>query len=326
MKKLIITLTFSITIIQCVHTQNNSPAKSGNPSAKVLAFKNLLASLSRKPGNTLFNKSCSSILSLLNRYNPLSANETDLLEKTYDSFINEQVNGTPGKSESYLQRKRPFIISWVSPTDHVLSFSWLRLPKNWDPQKKYPLYVMLHGDWPVAASPIEYLTYPLLFPLSAGDPSTAFEDGYLLNPWGRGNNWYHGIGETDIRENINELEKLVKIDPKRKYLCGHSMGGYGAWNISRSSPEIWAGVGLYSAALWHDGRIVSPGAEQLKKISVYFACGVNEGLKPINEEAYGLLNKAGNTRIKFVLFEHGHEYHNEDVEAMYQWLRKYKKE
>lgn len=56
---------------------------------------------------------------------------------------------------------------------------------------------------------------------------TTFEDGYLLFPWGRGNVWYEGIGETDVWESISALNELVKVDSTKKYLMGFSMGGYG---------------------------------------------------------------------------------------------------
>ena len=48
-------------------------------------------------------------------------------------------------------------------------------------------------------------------------------------------------------------QELVRVDPSRQYLCGHSMGGYGAWRIARSSPETWAALGIHAGALGYDG-------------------------------------------------------------------------
>jgi hypothetical protein len=102
-----------------------------------------------------------------------------------------------------------------------------------------PLYVQLHGLWDVAQDRMPYLAYPFSNP----GTSCAFEDGYLLSPWGRGNQWYCGIAETDIGEGMAFVKALVRVDERRQYLCGHSMGGYGAWHIAHRSADLWAALG-----------------------------------------------------------------------------------
>src|SRR5512147_880258 len=111
------------------------------------------------------------------------------------------------------------------------------------------MYIELHGLWSVADPPIEYMTYPFR---QGASSSYAWEDGYLLSPWGRGNLWYQGISETDILECMSALEEEFSVDPKRRYLCGHSMGGYGAWSIASKYPETWAALGIHAGALWYD--------------------------------------------------------------------------
>ena len=55
--------------------------------------------------------------------------------------------------------------------------------------------------------------------------------GYHIAPWGRGNLSYRDIGEQDVYEAINDIEKNFNIDQNRKYLYGFSMGGGGTWSI-----------------------------------------------------------------------------------------------
>ena len=74
---------------------------------------------------------------------------------------------SPRLRESYLNRSKQLIVSWVSPADGQVSFTWLRLPAGWDPQREYPLYVCLHGLWDVAANRLDYLNYPFLRPAPA---------------------------------------------------------------------------------------------------------------------------------------------------------------
>jgi predicted esterase len=260
------------------------------------------------------------MLSVINSRNGLSPLEATFLENTYKAFNNQSDPSNPKLLRTYLERKRPFILAWVSPTDGAVSMSWLNPPGNWDPEKEYPLYIQLHGLWGVASNSIEYMTYPFL---QGPSTSNSFEDGYLLSPWGRGNYWYQGISETDIWECMAALEALVKINPDRKYLSGHSMGGYGAWSIASKSPDTWAALGIHAGALQYGNpNLVNPDvAAALNHLPVYFVCGTEDGLMEINTTAYELLGDAGNPNLQFVTFTGGHEYKEQNVYYMYLWLR-----
>jgi hypothetical protein len=177
----------------------------------------------------------------------------------------------------------------------------------------------------VASNSIEYMTYPFI---GAASGSRSFEDGYLLSPWGRGNLWYQGISETDIWECMAALEDIVAIDSTRKYLSGHSMGGYGAWRIASKSPDTWAALGIHAGALWYDGSelVNTTVADALKNVPTYFVCGTNDALLEINQIACDLLEDAGNHHLKFTTFVGGHDYLEENVENMYFWMRNFAKE
>jgi hypothetical protein len=287
----------------------------------VEALKDKLNQLASESSNTFFSDHCRAFLSVIDAKGVLTDIDIYFLTETYATFSNPETEGNPSELESYTKRQRPFIISWVSPTDGAVSFSLLKLPLNWDPAKSYPLYIGLHGLWSVADNPIEYLTYPF-----REDPSStfAFEDGYYLSPWGRGNLWYEGISETDIWECIASFEKIVKIDPARKYLTGHSMGGYGAWCIGMKSVNTWAALGIRAGALWYDPEVMNDDVfETLKDLPVYFVVGNMDGLYNINYSAYQNLLAAGNENTEFVTFEGGHESLAENVEDMYLWIKNF---
>ena len=298
-----------------------SQAKSLLLVDKVTAFKNKLEQLSSSSDNTYFKDHCQAFISVIDNVKPeLTGIDTTLLNSTFDVF-NASIDGYPSVLSSYLERQRPFILSWTSPTDGAVSFSWLKLPKDWDPDKEYPLYIELHGLWGVADNPIEYLTYPFR---SAAANNFAFEDGYLLSPWGRGNLWYKGISEIDIWDCIAALEEKVKIDQSRKYLCGHSMGGFGAWYIGYRSVSTWAALGIHAGALWYDSNVLLGNVfVTLKDMPTYFVVGNVDGLYDINYSAYLNLEEAGNPNVEFVTFNGGHEYLDENVQNMYLWLRNF---
>jgi predicted esterase len=240
------------------------------------------------------------------------------IKELWTAFTDASTPHSPRLRESYLDRSRPLIVSWTSPTDGQVSFAWLTLPADWDPTLAYPLYVQLHGLWDVAQDRIPYLAYPFSHP----GTSYAFEDGYLVSPWGRGNLWYRGIAEADIGEGMAAIKSLVTVNPRREYLCGHSMGGYGAWHIALRSPDAWAALGIHAGALGYDSRELEASVVAgLRDLPTYFVVGTSDSLLGVDQTAYRLLQNAGNPNLAFVTFPGGHDYRQVDVEAMYLWLR-----
>jgi hypothetical protein len=145
-----------------------------------------------------------------------------------------------------------------------------------------------------------------------------------LDPWGRGNLWYKGISETDIWECIAAFEEIAKIDQSRKFLTGHSMGGFGTWYIASRSVNTWAAIGLHAAALQYDNTVLSDDViASFKNLPVYFVCGTNDGLITINTQTYNKLVDAGIENVEFTTFAGGHEYVQTNVENMYDWLHNF---
>ncbi|MEO8377184.1 MAG: alpha/beta fold hydrolase [Candidatus Sumerlaeota bacterium] len=71
----------------------------------------------------------------------------------------------------------------------------------------------------------------------------AEKEGYaVLCPHGRGNYFYLSIGETDVWEALADVTKILPIDEDRIYLIGHSMGGWGTWNLAASKPDVFAAI------------------------------------------------------------------------------------
>jgi hypothetical protein len=294
-----------------------SPTEQADHRADLRAA---LQTLSEESGDPLFRLHFRSIIAVIEAGDRRWSSDTENINKLWGTFENVSAPGSPRLRESYLSRSRQLIVSWVSPTDGQVSFTWLRLPAGWDPEQEYPLYIQLHGLWDVAADRITYLTYPFL----NQETSFAFEDGYLISPWGRGNLWYRGTAEVDIWECVATIRNLVRVDSSRQYLCGHSMGGYGAWHIALSSADTWAALGIHAGALsYYQGEVTAGAAATLRDVPTYFVVGNSDGLLAVNQLAYQLLRDAGNPHLAFVTFPGGHDYRREDVERMYLWMREF---
>jgi hypothetical protein len=174
-----------------------------------------LVTLSDQSGDPLFRLHFNSILQVVEAGDHGWSADQQGIKDLWAAFTGTSTPHSPRLRESYLDRSRPLIVSWVSPTDGQVSFAWLTLPALWDPTLEYPLYIQLHGLWDVAQDRIPYLAYPFSHP----GTSYAFEDGYLISPWGRGNSWYRGIAETDIWEGMAVVKGLVQVDESRQYTC-----------------------------------------------------------------------------------------------------------
>ncbi len=116
-------------------------------------------------------------------------------------------------------------------------------PKGFDVQRSYPLVLSLHGGAP--RRQFEDLIEPYLPGLAYGPGRFISDDTqdkypcFLLVPWSDNANW------TDeklvlIDELIDALQKEFKIDSKRIYVTGQSMGGWGTWSIITRYPDRFA--------------------------------------------------------------------------------------
>jgi dienelactone hydrolase len=297
-----------------------SPSDPNEADDHRAALRSALLALSDGSTDPLLRLHFRSVQQVVEAGDRHSTADDEAVGRLWTAFKDGSLPHSPTLTSSYLDRSRPLVVAWTSPTDGQVSFAWLTLPSGWDAAKEYPVYVQLHGLWDVAQDRLPYLAYPYWNPGS----SFAFEDGYLVSPWGRGNQWYRGIAETDVWEGLATVDSLVRVDPRRLYLCGHSMGGYGAWHIAQRSAGVWAALGVHAGALSYFPAEVTPAAAAaLRELPTYFVVGTSDGLLTVNQAAYGLLGDAGNPDIAFVTFPGGHDYRQSDVERMYLWLRQF---
>lgn len=142
----------------------------------------------------------------------------------------------------------PQVLTFFSDVDDTEQPYGLYLPKNFNPAKKYPLVVMLHG-----ASSNHRLALRRVFGFSNKPGETDVEATRYFPEWkdvdfivastlARGTMGYQGIAEKDVYDMVADVKKRFPIDEDRTYLTGLSMGGGGTLWIGLSRPDIWAAI------------------------------------------------------------------------------------
>jgi predicted esterase len=142
----------------------------------------------------------------------------------------------------------PQVLTFFSDVDDTDQPYGLYLPKNFNPKKKYPLVISLHG-----ANSNHRLNLRRVFGKSNLPGETDVEatryfpewkdvDYIVASPLARGTMGYQGIAEKDVYDVLADVKKRFPIDEDRIYLTGLSMGGGGTLWLGLTRPDIWAAI------------------------------------------------------------------------------------
>jgi len=158
------------------------------------------------------------------------------------THLNSNIHATWGESRN---------VHWMNGDTRVQG--WLMLPKDYDPAKKYPLVISVHGgpswgclsQW--SAGKMGDMTAGSLLGwfVLCPNPRGSYGQGEAFT---QGNVKDFGNGDyKDIMAGVDAMMKQFPIDPKRMGLRGHSYGGYMAmWAETQTTrfSAIVAGAGL----------------------------------------------------------------------------------
>jgi poly(3-hydroxybutyrate) depolymerase len=161
-------------------------------------------------------------------------------------FILASLLATMGYSQKLASG--PQVLTFFSDADDTEQPYGLYIPKNYDPNKKYPFVMMLHG-----AGSNHRLSLRRVFGKSntAGEndveatryfPEWKDVDYIVASPYARGTMGYQGIAEKDVMDVLADVRKRFSIDEDRMYLTGLSMGGGGTLWIGMTHPDLWAAM------------------------------------------------------------------------------------
>jgi dienelactone hydrolase len=116
------------------------------------------------------------------------------------------------------------------------------LPGGYDPAKKWPLVVKLHGYNPANPEYVRWWAADSRHHALADVEYNDHQGIIYMEPHGRGNATYLGIGDQDVVRAIQLAKERFNIDEDRVYLTGDSMGGWGTWNVGTRHPDLFAAL------------------------------------------------------------------------------------
>jgi predicted esterase len=181
----------------------------------------------------------------------------------------------------------------IDGVDDPDAYFLLSVPEAYSPEQSWPLMIVLHG--------------------SGGHPdamASVFRAGLTqrgvinLFPKALKNqmlDWNYPHSGAYFLMILRQLAKEYRIDPRRLYLAGHSMGGGGTWAQGAVLRDLWAAVGPMSG--WYRATPAPP-AEWLAGLPVYCVHGAQDHAVPaqLSRRAFEDLKKIGNTTQTYTEF------------------------
>ena len=193
----------------------------------------------------------------------------------------------------------------------------LYLPEGYEEREgDWPLMLFLHGrgesygplalvqKWgpPRLVARGESLPYILVSPQCPGE--------------GR---WSDETRQAGLLGLLEHIRANYRVDGKRLYLTGLSMGGYGSWTLAAAHPEMFAAV----APICGGGDPAD--GPRLKEVPLWVFHGTEDKAVPLSRSAEMVeaIRKAGGTQVRFTILEHiGHNSWSAAYATpeLYQWF------
>jgi predicted esterase len=172
------------------------------------------------------------VISALQKLHPYetAASARIRISQTLDSIEKAEAGSDPLAAQRGFVRR-----AYRSKLDDTLQPYTLWIPEDFDPRRKYPLLVFLHGS---ASTESDIKGWKKVIP-----------PGFLaLGPRGRGPSnfysWDHA--QADIAEAVDSVKENYPVDDRNILLAGFSMGGYGVYRTYYETPGTFRAIAVFS--------------------------------------------------------------------------------
>lgn len=203
---------------------------------------------------------------------------------------------------------------------------YAQLPPEYDPYRRYPVVVTLHGAGTTAEHQIDWW---------AGGTSTSgmrqgqgTRHGYIViaPKWSKVKQQrygYSGREHAAVLDTLRDACRRFSVDTDRVFLSGHSMGGDAAWDIGISHPDLWAGViPVVSTADSGKFNYITLYWKNAKLVPFYFVGGGMDGEKMV-KNAYQFDRYLKHLGFDATVVDYqgrGHENFYDEVITVFDWM------
>jgi len=177
------------------------------------------------------------------------------------------------KGQNPFVRERGEVERAYQASDGKLFPYRLYVPRSYDGARATPLVVMLHG-----ALGDEGYYFSGLFDPAVVKAEADRRGCILVGVNGRGR---FALSQEDVFAVINAVTRDYKIDASRIYLTGHSMGGFSAWLVASSKPELFAAIAAVSGGPPAQGDALTALLQKLKGTPAMVVHGAQDGIAPV---------------------------------------------
>ncbi len=219
-------------------------------------------------------------------------------------------------TKGLFQRSVPGLPSEPDIVYHV------QLPPEYDPYRRYPTVVTLHGAGTTAEQQLQWW---------AGDSDDennrqgqAMRRGFITIAveWAKPQQpayEYSGREHLAVLNSLRDACRHFSIDTDRVFLSGHSMGGDAAWDIALAHPDLWAGV-IPIVAL--SDRYCALYTDNAQRLPIYAVGGEYDGDKTVknarDHDRY--LKRSGFDCTVVEYLGRGHENFHEEIQRIFDWM------
>ncbi|HUV37623.1 MAG TPA: prolyl oligopeptidase family serine peptidase [Patescibacteria group bacterium] len=250
--------------------------------------------------------------------------ETAAPQRIRISRLIDYIEKAEAGSDQFASRREWVRMAYRSKLDNTLQPYVVWIPRDFDPNRKYPLLVFLHGSASTEAD-------------IRGWENTIPEGFMALGPRGRGpsNFFCWDNAQTDIAEAIQSVKENFPIDERNIFLAGFSMGGYGVYRTFYETPGTYRAIAVFSGIpkigfhpeAAEDAKIIDfTQAENIKifrKVPVF----IFHGKRDLNvsydetERFVDQLERAGASVQFHAEADKGHESpSDETIRAFFDWV------
>lgn len=206
----------------------------------------------------------------------------------------------------------------------------VQLPPEYDPNRKYPLIITLHGE----TTPEQQIDWWAGNRRNGKRTGHAARHGYIVvaplwNVNGSMTYDYSAGAHGAVLYSYYDVLRHFSVDVDRVFLTGHSIGGDAAWDIGISHPDLWAGVMPITAS---GRKYVRQYPLNARYVPLYFVTGeldgrVDRAANNANFNRYLSARTAENYRCTLVVYlGRGHESFSDEILHLFDWMSHQKRE